>query len=107
MLQVNGNDVVDKVADVFLAGAEPILLRVPPKVARITAQQGLFSLHPDPTAVWAPAGPRIFWDRFDVPLTAKAFFREALHAFGFNRERLMTDLDGLCATLAWEYRNRT
>jgi hypothetical protein len=32
-------------------------------------------------------------------------FRGALDQLGFNRHRLMVDLDGLCATLAWRYRS--
>jgi len=107
MLQINTNDILDDVPDIFsTAITTPILVRVPPRAARLTAQQGLFSLHPDPTVNWTPVGSGIFYDSFDVPLVAKPFFRQALHAFGFNQERLMTDLDGLCATLAWGYRTR-
>jgi hypothetical protein len=108
MLRIKSDDVSDDLGlDIFAAtAAEPMLVRVPPRAARLTAQQGLFSLHPDPTASWTPVGPSIFYDSFNVPLVAKPFFRQALHAFGFDRQRLMTDLDGLCATLAWGYRTR-
>ncbi len=106
MIRISTNDLMDEVADVFASIADPLFVRVPPRTARITAQQGLFSLHPDPVSRWIPGGPAIFYDTFDVPLRAKPFFREALHAFGFDRARLMSDLEGLCATLSWGYRTR-
>ncbi|MBD2745940.1 FRG domain-containing protein [Microvirga sp. BT688] len=83
-----------------------MLIQVPPRVGRITAQQGLFSLHPDPTLDWKP-GPSLSYDTFPIPVAAKPFFRQALHAFGINRGRLMVDLDSLCATLSWKYRTRS
>jgi hypothetical protein len=106
MVQISANDVVDEVVDVFATAPDTLFVRVPPRTARITAQQGLFSLHSDPTASWMASGTTIFHDTFDVPLRAKPYFREALHRFGFDRGRLMTDLDGLCATLSWTYRTR-
>jgi hypothetical protein len=81
------------------------LVQVPPRVGRITAQQGLFSLHPDPTAKWTP-GRALRYHTLEIPGAEKPFFRQALDAFGVNRGRLMIDLDGLCATLSWKYRTR-
>ena len=82
------------------------LVRVPPRVGRITAQQGLFSLHADPTKEWDP-GTGYPYETLEIPAAAKPYFRQVLNAFGVNRGRLMIDLDGLCATLAWNYRTRT
>jgi FRG domain len=84
----------------------PILTRVPPLAARITSQQGLFSVHPDPTLEWAPSTP-FAYEVFDIPGASKAQFRRLLHFLGFNSSRLMSDLDGLCRTLQWEYHTRT
>lgn len=86
----------------------PALVRVPPLAARITSQQGLFSIHPNPTVAWTPWSPgsTYLYDHFDVPEASKAYFRQALHFLGFNSSRLMSDLDGLARTLQWEYRTR-
>ena len=84
----------------------PVLARVPAVAARITSQQGLFSIHPDPTLGWVPGGAGIKYETFDAPLGSKIEFRKVLHILGFNASRLMSDLDGLCKTLQWEYRMR-
>ena len=81
----------------------PVLARVPAVVARITSQQGLFSIHPDPTLNWVPGGARITYETFDVQVRSKVEFRRILHIFGFDASRLMSDLDGLCKTLQWQY----
>jgi hypothetical protein len=85
----------------------PTLVRVPPLAARITSQQGLFSLHFDPTAQWTPGAPTYQYETFDVPATSKPFFKEVLNLLGVNSSRLMSDLDGLAKTLQWQYRNRS
>lgn len=81
------------------------LVRVPALAARITAQQGLFSLHLDPTSPWDPRYSGYFHEKFSIPQGSKAFFKRALHQFGVDRHRLMVDLDGLSSTLAWAYMN--
>ena len=85
--------------------SDVVLVQVPPRVGRITAQQGLFSLHPDPTANWVPTRA-LRYHALEIPAAEKPFFRQALDTFGVNRGRLMVDLDGLCATLSWKYRTR-
>jgi len=98
--------VVEEKPDPFAGAAAPVLVRVPPRAARITAQHGLFSLHRDPTSVWdVTSDPRAFHSQFEIPHRSKAAFRIALDQIGFNRQRLMVDLEGLCATLAWRYRS--
>jgi hypothetical protein len=107
MINVLSYQIADEVADPFdPALTDVALVRVPPRVGRITAQQGLFSLHPDPTQEWDP-GPAYPYETLEIPAAAKPYFRQVLNAFGINRGRLMVDLDGLCATLAWNYRTRT
>jgi len=92
--------------DPFVGPLEPVLVRVPPRAGRITAQHGLFSLHRDLRTVWnLDADPRILHRSFKIPHASKPAFRGALDQLGFNRQRLMIDLDGLCATLAWRYRS--
>ena len=88
------------------AGAAPLLVRVPPTVSRITAQQGLFSLHADPTAAWVPTSPPYMFNRLIIPAAEKAYFLQMLHILGVNQARLMVDLAGHCSTLAWQYKTR-
>lgn len=106
MLRFMKSDVLDETLDPFdPALVEPRLVRVPPHVTRITAQHGLFSIHPDPDQAWTP-GYQFRFHGFEIPAGEKAYFRQALHAFGFNRGRLMADLDGLGRTLAWQFRTQ-
>ena len=107
MIWVPAHEIADEVDDPFdLTLRGVTLVRVPPRAARITAQQGLFSLHPDPTAEWDPRAAPVRYEKLEIPVAEKPYFRQALHAFGINRGRLMIDLDGVCATLAWGYRTR-
>jgi hypothetical protein len=91
--------------DPFAPDTEARLVRVPALAARITAQQGLFSLHAAPAVPWVPARSGHFHEVFAIPFTSKAYFKRALHQLGVDRHRLMVDLDGLCATLTWAYKN--
>jgi FRG domain len=98
--------VVEDDPNPFSGGSVPVLTRVPARVARITAQHGLFSLHRDPTSAWdVGKDTRIVHRSFEIPHVSKNAFRVALDQIGFNRQRLMVDLDGLCGTLAWRYRS--
>lgn len=88
--------------DPFASGALPFLVRVPATVSRITAQQGLFSLHPNPTQAWTLPATAV--RRTVVPAAEKAYFQHALHVLGVNQSRLLVDVGAHCATLAWQYR---
>jgi hypothetical protein len=91
--------------DPFNPGATaPVLMRVPATVSRITAQQGLFSVHPDPTTPWA-LPPSRFLKRVSVPGVDKGQFQQILHVLGVNQSRLLVDVAAHCATLAWQYKN--
>src|SRR5450631_2095765 len=62
----------------------PVIVEVSPRVARITAQQGCFSLHADPLLAWRPAPPAHDLATFTVPVSEKAEFRRLLHIFGYD-----------------------
>jgi hypothetical protein len=81
-------------------GSAPVIVDVSPRAARITAQQGCFSLHPDPLTPWQPVGA------FPVPGTEKTEFRRLLHIFGYDPQRFSADMDALSKTLSWRYRQR-
>lgn len=72
---------------------------------RIIAQNGLFSVHPEPAEAWnAPLEDRKHI--FDIPGEMREFFRRKLFYFGIDQQRIMGGLDGLCARLAWQYNSR-
>jgi hypothetical protein len=87
-------------------GAEPTIVEVSPLVARVTAQQGCFSLHRDPCSAWQPSLAAYGFSTFWVPRVEKADFRRLLHVFGYDTNRVHVDLDALAKTLTWRYRNR-
>lgn len=94
-------------AEVFsLSPGSPLIVEVSPRVARITAQQGCFSLHRDPRLPWLPSTEAYDFSTFSVPGSEKADFRRLLHVFGFDTHRIYVDMDALGKTLAWRYRHR-
>ena len=69
--------------------------------SRITAQKGLFSIHPEPEKAWRLVKNV---DRFEIPKHLKAEFKRALFAIGIDGASLMADLDGVAETLSWRLR---
>lgn len=81
-----------------------VMLFIPPKfMARIHMQKGLFSLHPDPAAIWDPRN-EFLYDRHEIPADLKNEFEQRLSVLSVDSEMMMTDLDGLCVELARNYR---
>jgi hypothetical protein len=78
---------------------------IPSAVApRIVAQRGLFTIHPNPTqpAEFSPSGE----DQFDIRASDRSFFERKLFGFAVDTAAIKADLDGLCETLAWQFRRR-
>ena len=86
--------------------SSPIFVRVPPHAARITAQQGFFSLHTRPTEIWDIKAQHPSTIDVTVEANEKEFFRDALRRVGVDRSRMMTDIDALCGDLQYEYLKR-
>lgn len=84
----------------------PLIVDVSPRVARLTGQQGCFSLHPDPRSLWQPSPRFDGFTTFSVPSSEKAYFRRLLHIFGYDARSISVDLDGLGKTMSWRYRQR-
>jgi hypothetical protein len=72
-------------------------------VPRIVNQKGFFSIHPDPLV---PLQIRdMKRDCFVVPDQHRAFFRKKLFYLGIDTAHISADLDGIGATLEWQYSN--
>lgn len=75
----------------------------PPHITpRIPAQQGLFTVQPNPTK------PMPDLDRFTkviIPTDMRLDFRKHLSFYGINSESIFPDLDGASAHLVWRFAN--
>jgi len=86
---------------------------VPTAVApRIVAQRGLFTVHPDPTKPWKPAAPTtsrtsIVPHHIDIEARFRPFFQQKLFQVALDAASITADLDGICDTLAWQFRTKT
>lgn len=90
--------------------ADVVLVRVPPRASRITAQQGVFSIHSHPVDAWQPDPSRnkaiAQYETFTIPASEKPFFRAVLGIMGVDESRLMGGLDGIGRNLSRSYFNR-
>ena len=98
------DDVVDT-PEAVQALAVTRFVEVAPLSPRIAAQRGLFSLHHKPGENWKPKGRDKTDDCFAIKAGARPFFQQRLHQLGVDAATVMTDLDGLCASLGWWYRS--
>lgn len=85
---------------------------VPAAVApRIVSQRGLFTVHPQPTKPWdrgisaSPAGS-VHPDHFDIGPGLRRFFGRKLFQLAIEPSAIKSDLDGICDTLAWQFRTK-
>jgi hypothetical protein len=69
--------------------------------ARISAQRGLFSIHPQPDKPWILKNKT---DRFDIPAAQKEILLGFLAGVGVDAAMVMADMDGLASNLRWRYR---
>ena len=64
---------------------------------RITAQAGLFTIHPDPSAGFSPKALRLIV----VKNSFRQKLKKILYRYGIHRATLFPDLDGLTKHLEW------
>ena len=81
--------------------SEVMFLEAPAIAARVSAQSGLFTVHPEPTKPWEP--PTEGLDRFLIPRTAASEFRERLMGIGVHASSIWGDLQGLGEHLRWHF----
>jgi hypothetical protein len=74
------------------------------------AQRGLFTIHPDPTQAWdrgvsmrRGSVPRAS-TTFDIEVRYRGFFERKLFQLAIDASAIKADLDGVCETLAWQFR---
>jgi hypothetical protein len=99
--------VFQKEEDIFREREEHfdvILLEPSHRVARITAQQGIFSMHCDPAASFTLAHDAVEDSRrYAIPAAVKGEFRTRLFKLGFDHASVSRDLDGLAKAMQWRY----
>lgn len=69
--------------------------------ARITAQSGIFTIHPNPYEPFT--SDKI--DRIIIPNEIRFTLKKTLNRYGINRVSLFPGLDGLARHLQWEHSN--
>jgi FRG domain-containing protein len=69
--------------------------------ARITAQRGIFSVHPNPDRNWVLKNKT---DRFTIPAAHKRWLLRFLAGAGVDAASVMTDIDGLAGHIEWRLR---
>jgi len=70
---------------------------------RIVAQRGLFTISQNPTVALSLPGKIPGPNAFDVPPEARPFFERKLFDLAIDPSHIMADIDGLCATLSWQF----
>lgn len=69
---------------------------------RIRAQRGLFTIHPDPTKIFAPDGMKTLL----IPSSRVQDFRRRLFKYGIDHWHIYPDAHGLGRQLSWQFKNR-
>ncbi len=94
---------------------DDVMAFVPSAVAaRIEAQRGLFTVHPDPVEPWEPRDLRASTKTvsinerhfFDIPARFRTFFERKLFQVAIDAAAIKSDLDGICDALAWQFYRR-
>ena len=64
---------------------------------RITAQAGIFTIHPDPTEEFNES----LIEKLIIPKESRRYIKNELHDYGVHRAALFPDLDGLAQHIEW------
>ena len=78
-----------------------MFLEAPAVAARVSAQSGLFTVHPQPTVPWAPPSGQI--EAFAIPRSVTTDFRQRLMSIGVHAASVWGDLQGLGDHLKWHF----
>lgn len=69
---------------------------------RIRAQRGVFTIHPDPTRIFAPAGLKTIL----ITHSQVKDFRKRLFKYGIDHWHVYPDAHGLGRQLSWQFKNK-
>lgn len=71
---------------------------------RISSQNGLFSVHSDPTKpLFDHRSMKFSRLKFTIPIRHRRYFQRRLFYFGFDAQRIMGGVDGVGSRLKWQY----
>jgi hypothetical protein len=105
-VRINQQLVVDQEDEEDPFAVQGVKFVIPSSVVpRIVSQRGFFTVHPDPSVPWRPNVQNRRLDTFTIPQGARGFFRLRLFYLGIDAAHIRADIDGLCETLAWQYRD--
>lgn len=105
-VRVNSRMVVDQDQEPDPFAVPTVKFVIPSSVVpRIVSQRGFFTVHPDPSVPWQPNIQNRKLDTFKIPQDSRGFFRLRLFYLGIDAAHIRADIDGLCETLAWQYRD--
>jgi hypothetical protein len=82
---------------------EVMFFEAPIIANRVSAQSGLFTIHPQPDLPWSVPSGEI--RRFQISATKRGDFRKKLHGIGINAAFVWGDLQGLGEHLKWHFVN--
>jgi hypothetical protein len=96
---------VSTLKDLDPFSVKEIVAFIPSAVAaRIVSQRGLFTIHPAPTLPLKPLGGSDH--HFEIEAEDRPYFERKLFGFGIDAAVIKADLDGICESLAWQFRRR-
>lgn len=98
------SDVVDPEKDADPLTVRSIKVHIPSAIAaRIVAQRGVFTVHPDPTEPLMPTGGPGGQHVFDIDRIDRPYFERRLFGIAIDPSVIGADLDGLCRALNWQF----
>lgn len=71
--------------------------------ARIVAQRGVFTVHPEPMTALRPTGGTTGGHDFDIHAIDRPYFERRLFSLAVDQSVIGADLDGLCKALNWQF----
>jgi hypothetical protein len=95
--------ILDVIANPDPFAVKDVAAFIPSAIApRIVAQRGLFTVHGRPTEPLPTNDMRYI----DIDASDRNYFQRKLFGFAMEASSIMADLDGICETLAWQFKQR-
>ncbi len=102
-VRTSAAEFVDIDVDRLFASKQVMFFEAPLIANRVSAQSGLFSIHPAPDTHWNVPKGEI--RRFQISAKKRDEFRGKLHGIGINAAFIWGDLQGLGEHLRWHFNN--